>query len=643
MASTIIDCYIVLLNPSSRNMPRLSGTTMLPPPELASTLPDADVGALTKLSEASQVRDWTQHKAEEYKKHISTLLAIHNAIAPINSLPTEILQEIFAYVPSVSKWCNAIWMLSLASICRRWHSILLATPEYWVRGLHSVMDSGFHEYYWDDDDITDGCNMFLARSAPWPLEIPLQYSSCDDGPGWGAYEGHFDRVTVFEVTAEDGDDLDDILDAVTSSMKRLEMLRLEAYYERLWQPLFEWKAEELPRLARLEITSALFCCVRTVPSLHTVILTRPPRDIGSLPHLLDALEKCPALATLRLELTHGDNKFQNLDSKRVLDLPNLRNIAVGGGMSDVRCFLSALSFPSVTLVELDVTGTGNEQDRGLVLPNVLPRRLSVARAHEVLDSIDRLCFYPNHQARSELEDQHASVSMRGYVQGAERLRIAPAFWLHNTSNFLQILALFRECRVAELALDLRYVPSDMGGEGFWTKFFTALPDLRRLELLSPTAESRATKRDIAKHYLTSCRVPQLAPDANVANVLHHGLTPTRRPISLAWVLHTDESDRSQLEAELGDVEQILRAHADSGARLGRLELYVAASDPDPFEPQALDATQVKTDGAASRLVTRGYVPRVAAVADVVVVVVGGRWGGAEDDGPEVGDHEMTDV
>ncbi|KAI1791623.1 hypothetical protein LXA43DRAFT_423208 [Ganoderma leucocontextum] len=611
-------------------MPHIA-TTILPHPELASTLPKSDADALMEVSDASQLRALTQRKIEEYKNHISTLLAIHNSIAPINTLPTEIFQEIVAYVPSVSTWCDTLWMLSLGSVCRRWHLILLATPEYWVRGLHTVMDPSC-AYYRDSDhsddseDITRGRALFLARSAPWPLEIPLEYSSCEDGPGWDAFEDHFDRVTVFEVAAQDADDLDIILNVVTSSMKRLERLQLEVEYSKVsTKDLLEWQAEELPCLGRLEITSALFCCATTVPSLHTVILKRPPRDVASLPRLFDALEECPALATLRLELTHKDDTFQNRTLKRVLDLPNLRNLVVSGGISDVRCFLSGLTFPSATLVELDVLDTDNEQDRGLVLPNVLPKRLSVVRAHQMLDGIDRLCFHSNHRARSE--DQQVIMSMRGYIQGAERLRITPAFWLRNADRFLQVLALFRECRVAQLALDLRYVPSDLDEE-FWTKFFTALPDLRRLELLSPTAESRAIKRDIATHYLASCRVPQLAPETDVVNFLYR-ITPPRRAVSLAWVLRADQNNISQLEAELSDVEQVLSGHADAGARLERLELYVTTSKPHPYQPQALDVTQVKTDGRASRLVAREHVSRLEDAAEVVIV--GGGWEFAEDD------------
>ncbi|PIL33129.1 hypothetical protein GSI_04578 [Ganoderma sinense ZZ0214-1] len=636
----------------------LTRTINLPRPELASTLPNADAHALSRLSDFSQVQAWTKRKAAEYNSHVSTLLTIYSSIAPVTTIPVEILQEIFALVPCREEWCDASWLLSLGFVCRRWHSVLLATSQYWVRGIHAVMDPDFYTHYRGDIPLDDsgGANdhgiargraLFLARSAPRPLEIPFAYSAYR--PGWKMFEGHFDRVTLFEVAAEDEDELFNILDTVKSCMKRLEKLRVEASSSRL-SPSYGWEADDLPQLRHLEITSSLFCCKTAVPSLHTVILRNPPRVMESLPQLFDALKKCPCLATLCLELISGDRPLQSFT--RVLHLPKLRNLAIGGGISDVYLFLSALFVPSVTFVELDVDND-SEESHGLALPNVLPRRLSAVHAHQMLGDIDRLCFYYNHHGPTQARwgGWNATVSMLGYVQGAQRLRVNPAFCFHSAGHFLQILALFNECRVAELALDLRHVPDDVDGE-FWTKLFTALPDLCRLELLSPTAASRATKRDIAAHYLASIRKlqPCRAPEDDLVHVYpgpHSRIAPpSRRTVSLAWVLNADERDASQLDAELTDVEQVLRDHARSGARAERLELYVRTLRPPQryhywwAQTQALDVTQVETDEEASLLVKRDYVARLENVVDVVVV--GGGWEFSESESEDEGSDNSED-
>ncbi|KAM5536399.1 hypothetical protein V8D89_009938 [Ganoderma adspersum] len=164
-----------------------------------------------------------------YEKYISTL-AIQNSVTPINDLAPEIIQMVFASVqsPKETWWRDLAWMLSLQSICRRWCLVLLATPEYWAEGVEGVID------LLDDPDSPpipgpDGedvrvkvLRLFLARSAPCPLEVRVAYPSCAGfRAGWQAFEGHYDRVVVFEVTAGDEGELRDILHIVATGMERL--------------------------------------------------------------------------------------------------------------------------------------------------------------------------------------------------------------------------------------------------------------------------------------------------------------------------------------------------------------------------------------------------------------------------------------
>ena len=102
-------------------------------------------------------------------------------------------------------------------------------------------------------------------------------------------------------------------------------------------------------------------------------------------------------------------------------------------------------------------------------------------------------------------------------------------------------------------------------------------------------------------------------------------------ISLGWVLCAEGGSTSHLEGELGDVEQVVRGHARQGGALNRLELYITgtASPPAVGWSRTNDVAHIVTDGPASQSVTRDYVSRLAAAADVVTV--GGGWGFAEDD------------
>ena len=606
--------------------------TILPHPEPTSILSKDDGAALNELSDPSQVRAWTRRKVAKHEKYISALLAIHNSVAPINKLPTEILEMVFAEVPSESPWCNASWMLSLQSVCRRWRSVLLSMPDYWLRGLYTALDPWNHgdpevndsdedEEEDEDEDTEDErrerrkylVELFLDRSAPLPLELKVWRAPYEHFMSGKRFEGRFDRITTFEVIVDDKDDFYNVFHMVATQMKRLENLELfHGYeYENYGEfSLDQWKAENLPCLRRLRTDALLFCRAMTVPSLHTITLCGR-RDIGTLPGLLDALEDCPALATIHqlhfyTDPTRSRNEDQTLG--RIVTLPNLRSLDVSGEMPDLSLFFSRLSFSSDTRIDAHVDCN---IDGKFTLPSFLPRRLS--RLHTSL-TINRL--YVHSDPRNHLvRFLGFNVSMIGSVGGAERLAISPAFRLYRARDFLQFLGIFAACTVTELALDFDPLPTDVDGK-FWKQFLVALPDVRRLELMSRTVESSGMKRVIAEHFLASVQPSQQAGYET----------------SLAWVLRGEVGSASHLEEELGDFEEILCGHAHRGGHLSRLELYVTASGPGTTQwPKISGVAQIRTDSEASRFVTKDYVSRLAGVADAVIV--GGGWGSAEDDGP----------
>ena len=204
------------------------------------------------------------------------------------------------------------------------------------------------------------------------------------------------------------------------------------------------------------------------------------------------------------------------------------------------------------------------------------------------------------------------VSVRGYVQGVERLRVSPVLRIHNADHLLQLLEVFGSYTVTELALDLRRITTEMDGE-FWKRFFAALPHLRRLELLSCTVGSRKIKRAIAEQFLASsgCRVPRDKA---------HG-------VSLGWVLRAvrrKEGTETQLEGELDDVKQVLNGYAEQGVCLERLELYVTIREPGSCKPEFdltkdVSAEQVGLGCAPRWLLHKDYLCRLAKAAEVVTL------------------------
>ena len=604
-------------------------TVLFPHPELASTLSKGDVAELRELSDASQVQAWTRRKVAGYMKYIQALLAIHNSIAPINKLPTELLQRVFAYIPFKEEWCDASWMLSLQSVCRRWRSVLLATPEYWLHGLYTALHPWNQIVYRDIDDEDENSSdkdenkrqirrrylveLFLDRSTLFPLKLKVWRTSYAHYTGWETFEDRFDRVTTFEVGVNDADDFCDAFRVVATRMKRLESLELCIKYESDIYggefALVPWKAENLPCLGQLQTNAPLFCRAMTVPSLHTITLYGS-RDIETLSGLLDALEGCPALTVIHQLYFKTDPARgpEHLTLDRIVSLPKLRSLELLGFIPTIYSFLSCLSFPWTTKLGVAIDG-GTDPDE-FALPSILPRRISGLHTYP---TVDRLYIHSQHECYIT-DPPQPYVSMTGFVQGVQRLQVRPVFQLCRASHFLQFLEAFAACTVTELALDLGPLPHDLDG-GFWRQFFAALPDVRRLELLSRTQQSRATKRVVAEHFLTSVRTSQ---------EVGHGS-------SLAWVLHAEGSSTLHLEDELSDIERVLLGHAYQGGHLSELELYVTISGPDDIGwSKVSDVARIITDREASRVVTRDYVSRLAGVSDAVIV--GGGWGFAEDDG-----------
>ncbi|RPD55705.1 hypothetical protein L226DRAFT_516291, partial [Lentinus tigrinus ALCF2SS1-7] len=97
----------------------------LPFPDFASMLPRADRASLAGLTTA-EIRSWTAARADEYRSFALALLTICNTVAPIHCLPNEVLSRVIAH-----SWHDRN-SLRLAHVCRRWRSVVLATPEFWV-------------------------------------------------------------------------------------------------------------------------------------------------------------------------------------------------------------------------------------------------------------------------------------------------------------------------------------------------------------------------------------------------------------------------------------------------------------------------------------------------------------------------------
>ena len=129
-------------------------------PQTAECLPSGDLASLAGLTRAADIQAWTRAKADEYRKFALVLLSVHNQVAPIHHLPTEILELI------LGNWIDHS-SLRLLHVCQRWRSILLDRPTFWADAIAS---SDIHETRVIKRDEVPYIKTMLQLSAPQPIQ-----------------------------------------------------------------------------------------------------------------------------------------------------------------------------------------------------------------------------------------------------------------------------------------------------------------------------------------------------------------------------------------------------------------------------------------------------------------------------------------
>lgn len=122
-------------------------------------------------------------------------------MAPINTLPAEIMSSIFAEVPSGveskyrrNSYCKKTGMLrAVTHVCRRWRSIALGNPSLWTSIYHLNGSDAAR------DSISNALQTYLQRSKEAPLHI---YSDCLAGTPYflqNIFASHGSRVRTLVV------------------------------------------------------------------------------------------------------------------------------------------------------------------------------------------------------------------------------------------------------------------------------------------------------------------------------------------------------------------------------------------------------------------------------------------------------------
>jgi uncharacterized protein YjhX (UPF0386 family) len=127
-------------------------------------------------------------RLEQAKLHVDNLTKAleerRALIAPIRKLPTELLSEIFVFASCIKDLAP----VKITAVSRRWHDIILATPQAWSR-------------IWLDNDLTPEkshryISTFLKYSDPIPLHVrlPEEFDPSYDVTGFSLHSNLFENM-----------------------------------------------------------------------------------------------------------------------------------------------------------------------------------------------------------------------------------------------------------------------------------------------------------------------------------------------------------------------------------------------------------------------------------------------------------------
>ncbi|KAM5541990.1 hypothetical protein V8D89_004300 [Ganoderma adspersum] len=386
-----------------------------PFPDLASSMPVGDCAGLEGLS-PDEIRVWALRKSEEYRLLSYTMLSLHNAAAPIHTLPVEILMKIFGM--TWTAWDQQ--GLRLTSVCRRWRRVYLATPEFWaeaVAGLRPRFSGTEKLWYWyrpgahrATQPPPECVAMLLERSWPHPIPLYVGYTP-EYGPGDGAtmitipthcvlhstvftHPIHAVKLCIYTSLLR----LLALYHILKAGMPALEELELHARREeppdlaRTLASLPPVPDESLPRLRSLSRPDpAIFFPLIAVRSLEDVHLDAWQKmtvdEIVPWPHppgsqsrsFLRALARCTNLEYLYLEYYTRSRWWPPLEDEGsdAIYLPSLKGLSFvcDDGTEELcaQAILEALDpcIPSTAFVDRGVLNPSNPDSLSQLMPAYL--------------------------------------------------------------------------------------------------------------------------------------------------------------------------------------------------------------------------------------------------------------------------------
>jgi hypothetical protein len=336
-------------------------------------------------------------KIKSLEESIRVLRCRRNELAPISSLPVEVIQGIFScsrLSPGTSSLLTGekpdpLAWIRVAHVCHQWREIALNQPLFWSRV-----------------DVTDltlaGATEILARAKTVPLYLEARIPHVHwNNSRFSAFEEqiqqHISHTCHLDISATYLR-LHQILNGLVSPAPTLKCLSVSC--EKLWpgksalpETLFNRTA---PRLSRLELCNCHISWESPLlKGLTYLEISSPLWDARpSLATWLDSLEEMPQLKTLIL---HSASPIALLspsppfDIDRTITLPSLTHLDISASPHDGTLALAHLNLPA--LAELSVATRSRKP--GNEVPRILPYVALHAHGPQDTHPLQSVLIYTN--------------------------------------------------------------------------------------------------------------------------------------------------------------------------------------------------------------------------------------------------------
>ena len=440
---------------------------------------------------SQDVRDWISDEVRGLQCHRLRLLSLHNSTLPLHHLPAEILVEILRQAFGQN---DRKWMAKAAGVCRHWRDVVISTPLLW-----SNIDLSMTSQY---------MKLCLARSQEASLRIYVPpdepHETPDPSAIFSILSPHHPRISQVDTVMRFPSAFHRaaLRHMVEDGLPALTSLRIET----LCEYTLQLTNSHMPNVRKLSLSGVTLQWISwPLPGLTSLCLLNVTHSRGSdqargstlISHILDVLEACSSLETLKYEQMLGpaispESYWSGISDKRVVSLPCLQDLSLKTSSADgAAVILAHVAFLRKVRISVRVGEstyqTGEPLDASLlttILPSDATRLPIIAHArHITVWSVGRgLSVWVDEDARSwgytpsddedEPEPPTLSLGFGTPMRGSENEMF------HNVVSEL--------CSVFPSSLESLILngPVHLLDIETWNRVLTAFPLLQYLELYS---------------------------------------------------------------------------------------------------------------------------------------------------------------